>query len=244
MKLNQVIAIEKGHKSKAEKLLTESHHRCQKPELFSGIARSYQPLDEAGEKLPDESQLVQCRVSSELSSVLDPIAELFDVVATKVTTNNKACADVKVGDTVLVEKAPVEYLLFMEKQLVNLHTYVAKLPVLNPSDEWHYDDGRDCFATAPKTQIRTKKVLRNHVKSEATKEHPAQVEVYTEDVQIGTWTGTKFSGAMSAKDKADMLRRVEVLQAAVKMAREEANMTPTTMVTGLGERILRYTFGM
>jgi len=244
MKLNQVIAIEKGAKAKAEKTLTESHHRCQKPELFAGIVRTYEPLDEAGEKLPDESQVVQAKVTSELAGLLEPLSELYDTVATKVITNGTATADVKVGDAVLVEKAPVELLLFLEKQLVNLHTYVAKLPVLHPGEEWHYDDIRDCFVTNPKEQVRTKKVMRNHVKAPATDKHPAQVEVYTEDVQIGTWTGVKFSGAMSAKERSEMLRRVEVLQAAVKMAREEANMADVKRTTGLGDRILRYLFSV
>ena len=57
-KLNQIIAIEKGVKSKSFQDLTEAHHAVQKPTLLSGISRVYQPKDEEGEQLPAESTKV------------------------------------------------------------------------------------------------------------------------------------------------------------------------------------------
>jgi len=66
-------------------------------------------------------------------------------------------------------------------------------------------------------------VPKNHVKYEATKEHPAQVEMYMEDVWVGTWTTTKFSGAIPVATRNAMLERVRKLTDAVKTAREEAN---------------------
>jgi hypothetical protein len=38
-KLNQIIAIEKGTKSRSLQELTEAHHALQKPALLSGISR-------------------------------------------------------------------------------------------------------------------------------------------------------------------------------------------------------------
>lgn len=69
--------------------------------------------------------------------------------------------------------------------------------------------------------VRTKKVPRNHVKAEATDKHPAQVDVYYEDVPVGYWTTVKFSGALPARRVNELLDRVEKLQQAVKFAREE-----------------------
>ena len=43
-----------------------------------------------------------------------------------------------------------------------------------------------------------KTVPRNHNKDEATKKHPAQVEMDTEDVRVGTWK-TTFSGALPGR---------------------------------------------
>ena len=48
-KLNQIIAVEKGVKSRSFQELTEAHHALQKPTLLSGISRTYRPKDEEGE---------------------------------------------------------------------------------------------------------------------------------------------------------------------------------------------------
>ena len=82
----------------------------------------------------------------------------------------------------LLRDVPVSYLLFLEKQLVDLHTFVKKLPVLDAAESWTIDPSADCWRTEAVRTMRTKKVPRNHVKAEATEKHPAQVEVYYEDV--------------------------------------------------------------
>ncbi len=242
MKQNQVIAIEKGVKSKAERALTDSHHKMIRPELLVGLMRTYTPNNEDGEQQPAEKKIVQAHVKDEFESIIGPLGELFDIVATKSRTNTMAEATVTVDGCVLAQNAPVDLLLFLEKQLVGLHTYVAKLPVLDPTETWHYDDNRGCYVTEVKQQAKTKKLFRNHMKAEATDRHPAQVEIYTEDVQIGLWDVTKMSGAMSANDKLAMLTRVEAIQVAVKQAREEANMTDAERIKGFGDRILRFIF--
>jgi hypothetical protein len=241
MKQNQVIAIEKGAKSQAERALTDSHHKLGRAELIGGMTRSYTPHDAEGDKLPTERKLVQTGVAQELARLIKPVGDYFDIVATKSITNTKAQADLPINGTKQLP-LPVDLLLFLEKQLVNLHTFVAKLPVLDPSETWEWSDERACYVTDIKEQVRTKKVLRNHVKSEATKEHPAQVDVYTEDIPVGTWATTKFSGALPAKEKEAMVERIEQLQAAVKQAREEANMTEADKIESFGERILRFVF--
>ncbi|WP_228056029.1 hypothetical protein [Microcoleus sp. LEGE 07076] len=45
-RLNQIIAIEKGIKSRSILELAEAQKALQKPALFSGISRTYCPKDE------------------------------------------------------------------------------------------------------------------------------------------------------------------------------------------------------
>ncbi|WP_018352923.1 hypothetical protein [Longispora albida] len=240
-KLNQIIAVEKGIKSKSFHDLTEAHHAVQKPALLSGISRTYQPKDEEGEQLPPESTKVQTRAEDVLRQVGAGLAKLFDVTASKDATNAVARADVRVDDRVLLSDVPVTYLLFLEKQLTDLHTFVKKLPVLDAAESWSFNDSADCWSTEPVKTIRTKKVPRNHVKAEATEKHPAQVEVYYEDIAVGYWTTVKFSGALPAKRVSELLDRVEKLQHAVKFAREEANNTEVTD-RQVGEKVFGYLF--
>ena len=240
-RLNQIIAVEKGIKSRSLSELTEAHHALQKPTLLSGISRTYRPKDEEGESLPAESTKVQAKAEEVIRKSTEVLARLFDVTATKDWANCKAKADVVIDGKVLLAQAPATYLLFLEKQLVDLHTFVKKLPVLDASETWVFDASADCWATEPVQTTRTKKIPRNHVKAEATEEHPAQVEVYYEDVIVGYWKTLKFSGALPASRVNQLLDRVEKLTQAVKFAREEANGSEVEEQK-VGQKLLDYLF--
>lgn len=223
MRLNQVLAIEGGAKGRALRTLTDAHHELGRPVLLEGISREYQPVDDQGEQLPPESKLPQRRVPEVLVEVRAALAKLFDVVATKELANTAARADVVVDGRTLLEDVPVTYLLFLEKQLVDLHTFVAKLPTLDPTKEWTYDEGVAAYTTPVVKTVKTKKLPRNHVKAAATDKHPAQVDVYHEDVVVGYWSTKFFSGALPQSRVNELLARVVALQEGVKKAREEAN---------------------
>jgi hypothetical protein len=241
-RLNQIIAVEKGVKSQSFQDLTEAHHLLQKPALLAGIARTYRPKDEEGEQLPPESTRVQVKSEDVIRKTVEVMTKLFDVTATKDWANTRARADVVVDGRVLLEQVPATYLLFLEKQLVDIHSFIKKLPVLDAAETWEYDASADCWATEPVQTVRTKKIPRNHVKAEATDKHPAQVEVYYEDVTVGYWRTVKFSGALPAKRVNELLGRVERLQEAVKFAREAANDMEVDEQK-VGERIFSHIFG-
>jgi hypothetical protein len=241
-RLNQIIAVEKGVKSRSFQELTEAHHVLQKPTLLAGISRTYRPKDEEGEQLPAEATKVQIRAEEIVRQTGNILTRLFDITATKDWANCTAKADVVVDDKVLLKDVPINYLLFLEKQLVDLLTFVRKLPVLDASESWVFDASADCWATEPIQTVRTKKIPRNHVKAEATEKHPAQVEVYYEDVVVGYWKTVKFSGALPAKRIHELIERVEKLQRAVKFAREEAN-NAEAADQKVGEKVFQFLFG-
>ncbi len=222
-KLNQIIAIQAGKKAQAKETLTEAYHQIKKPELLSGLVRTYQPRDEGGEQQPEERKHVQVKVNDLINRVTRDLNEMFDVVATQDSANCQAKADVVVDGRKLLENVPVTHLLFLEKQLVDIRTFVEALPVLDAAEEWEYKPEFDSFVSRSSRSNRTKKVPKSHVKYEATKEHPAQVEMYMEDVWVGTWTTVKFSGAIPAAVRNAMLERLRKLLDAVKAAREDAN---------------------
>ena len=222
-KLNQIIAIEKGVKSSSFQELTDAHHLLQKPSLLVGISRTYQPRDEEGEPFPPEFTRVQASAETVIKDTAKILTKLFDVTAAKDWANCQAKADIVVDGRTLAADVPSTYLLFLEKQLVDMYTFVKKLPTLDPSETWTYDASSDSYTTEPVQTAKTKKVPRNHVKAEATEKHPAQVDVYMEDIVVGYWKTVKFSGALPASRVKELLDRVEKLQQAVKFAREEAN---------------------
>jgi hypothetical protein len=237
--LNQIIAVEKGIKAKAQRAVTDLYHEAQKTQLFGGISRTYRPKDDAGDVLPPESTLVQLKADRILEQLGHDLTRLFDVTATKEIANTSAKADIVVDDKVLLKGVPVTYLLFLEKQLTDVRTFIGKLPTLDPAVQWHWDAAAGAWATEPVETHRGKKVPRVLVKAAATDKHPAQVDVWQEDVIDGYWSTTKFSGALPADRVEELLDRVDKLSNAVKFARETANSIPVSDVK-FGDTVFGY----
>jgi len=241
-KLNQIVAVVNGKKTRSQKEMTEVYKKLQKPTLFEGISRTYQPLDEDGETQPPETKNVQYRTKEAIEDIRHLFVDLMDVTATQDWANCQAKADVVVDGQTLLAEVPVTHLLLLEKQATDLHTFVAQLPTLDPAESWHWDENSDCYSAQPSLSNRTKKIPRSHVLYEATDKHPAQAEMYHEDVKVGEWKTVKFSGAISAQDRNEILGRIRKFQEAIKFAREEANqMEVENQKTG--NKVFDFVFG-
>ena len=241
-RLSHVVAVSKGVKATSVSLLAQAHQDAQKHESLKGLSRTYQPRDADEIPKPPESTQVRFTAQQIVDEVQNGLTRLFDVTATQDYGNAVAFADVKVDGVVLVSAAPVSYLLFLEKQLVDLATFIRKLPVLDSAEKWEFDTNSGHFRTAPVMTVSNKKVYRNHEKAPATDRHPAQVDVYTEDVPVGHWSLVKFSGAFPATRVKELTERVTKLQEAVKVAREIANATDVADQR-VGETLLGWLFG-
>lgn len=224
--LAQLLAVEKGVKSRVTSSVTALYHLAQKPVLWAGITRTYEPKNDEGDQLPPESTLVQHTAERHLRAAREDLSRLFDVVATKDAANRDAAADIVVDGEIILTAVPATTLLFLEKQLVDFRTLVDSIPVLDPASEWVRDQVPGVWTTPPTQTVKTVKIPFNHVLYEATQQHPAQVQVFQRDDVVGTWTTRKLNGGLPAAAKAELLARVDLLADAVKVAREAANSTP------------------
>ncbi len=239
-KLNQIIAIEKGIKSKACSELSELYKLVQKSELFNGFSKTYQKKDEESEELPPEKKRVQLTAQDAFRQAERIITELMDVTARKDWSNCNAFADVKIEGKVVLSKVPVTYLLFLEKQITDIRTFINHIPVLDESEDWIKDENADLYKTLPTQTHRTKKIQKGIVLAAATVEHPAQTQLITEDTLAGWWNTIKQSGALPKPKKQEILGRVEKLLNAVKEAREEANSAEEIETPKIGEVVFGY----
>lgn len=222
-KLSHVLAIEKQIKTESDGKLTKLYHQIQSTPLLNGISRVYKPTDEEGERLPSEKQEVQVRYSEVLKDTVAAVSPMYDIVAQRDLANCKARADVVVGGKTILKDIPAVTLLYLEKQLVHISTLIDKLPELALTESWAYDNTTDTHRTDAVETTRTKKLAKPFVKAPATDKHPAQVDVVTEDVLVGYWLTTKFSGAIPRERKRILRERIAELLIAVKTARETAN---------------------
>lgn len=241
-KIHQTIAVLKGLKSDAEKALTNAYHLLQKPALMTGISKTYEPRSEDGDRLPGEGQRVQLTVNGVLDTVRPIYARLLDEELALDLANCAARADVVVDGKVLIKDAPVTYLMFLDKQLINLATFVGKWPTLDTAKEWQASTLLGIWQTPPVLTVRTDKVPERFVKSEATDKHPAQVEILYLDKPVGTWTKIDYSGAVPPQEGIATLARIQALHEAVKVAIQIANATDAPPQK-VGAGLLTYLFG-
>lgn len=239
----QAVAIEADLRKSAQRDLTVAHHALQAKTMLEGQDRVYTKRFDEDAELASETQRVQVTVKEMIEATTDILARLFDATAAKDYTNasGRAVADVVIGDRVLVEKAPVPYLLFLEKQLTDLTTFVRKLPTHDPATTWELDDPRGVYRSAPVQTTRSVQEPRVNVVVQATERHPAQVASYTENVVKGWWTTTRTTGAISVAERAELIGRIETLMRAVHVAREAANRVEADQPR-VGDAILAYLF--
>ena len=241
-KLNQIIAIEKGIKSRTSSAISDNYKLIQKDELFNGFDKKYQAKEEGGDTLPNESKFVQHQGKNVLFDILKAYSDLYKVTSRKDWTNMTSKANVVVDGKILIEGAPVTFLLFLEKQLTDMRTFIGKLPVLDASEDWNEDANSGLFKTTVVSTSRTKKIQKPLVLFPATQEHPAQTQLVTEDVIAGTWQTVKLSGAMPKPLVLSYLEKIESLLKAVKEAREEANMTEEVKAPNVSDAVFNYIF--
>ncbi len=221
------------------RVVTRAYHDAQKSAPLAGITRTYAPIADDGEQFPPESNKVQVTAQTLIDDVGTALIRMFDVTLTQDVGNTKARADIVIDGSTLAADVPVSFLLFLEKQLVDLRTFITKLPILDAAESWTFDPTTGAYKTESTRTVKSKKIPKNHVKAPATDKHPAQVEIYFEDVLVGYWTTTKFSGALPQIQVTRMLDRVTQLSEAVKQARERANAT-VVPDQQMGRRLLAF----
>jgi hypothetical protein len=247
-RLHQIIAIERGVASDAQRRLGEITHVMSvggQQDPLTGISRTYRPRDADGVQLPDEFRKVQITAETLLAGVQDSLVRLFDLKFTREYANCSARADVVVGGTTLLTDVPAGYLLFLENQLSDLITRVIdKIPVLDPAEEWSTDKAlpRGVRKTPPRETTRSEIARQVQVLYEATPEHPAQVTPYETQQVVGYWSQVKMSGQLPVSDVQAMRDRATTVLEAVKFAREAANTMEVTD-RAAGAAVLGYIFG-
>jgi hypothetical protein len=132
LKLHQVLAIEKGTKSRTYAALTEANKTVQKGDLFTGHARRYTPKDAEGDAIPPDNKHLQMKVEDLIRTTQERLTELFDVTLMRDAANQSAKADLVVDGKVLLSDVPAVHFIFLEKQLTDLRTWIGNLPKLDP----------------------------------------------------------------------------------------------------------------
>jgi len=243
VRLHEILAVLKGVKSRTYARFTEIDKQTQKPEPFYGLVKTYRPKDEEGDKFPEERKKVTQVAETILREIASLRTEYFDLACTVDAANCNAKADVVLPDgRVLLKDVPATSLLFLEKELTDLRTFVSRLTTLDEAEDWTADPNSGLFRSSETVTHRTAKIQEPITLAPATEKHPAQVQLVPKDIVVGFWHLTRFSGALPVPRRTAILEKIDILLKAVKQARERANSAEAPKVS-IGESIFAYLLG-
>ncbi len=245
--LHEILAVEQEVKAKAERArnqLTETFRS--KQTHFTGIRRTFRPfsVDEksgelGGERLEAETRLAKT-VHEELAAVLREVGKAVDLGLQLDEANTRARADIIVDGEVLIAEVPATFLLQLERRLKELRAVFKEAPTYDPVRLWSVDpsaDKKHVLRAEPVTTIRKQRARKYNVMVEATKEHPAQVDVVEIDEPIGEIRSYEWTGMLSTGKKSALLEQVDRLLSAVKQARSRANTVHVDTSKAMAKRI-------
>jgi hypothetical protein len=243
-KLHELLAVEPDLKKKAELMLEEAKVTFEKrTEHFTELRKTYKPDLESGLEQPEDVKAMVETVQGKLAYLSESQSEFLDAVFQKELTNTKAKADIILDDgSLLASKVPATVLLGLENRLRLLREVFIMIPTLPPGEDWKHDPDTGYYSVIEK-KVRTKKVIKNHVATAATDKHPAQVQIYNEDEREGLAVTIKTTSVFSPGDKSKLLTRLDLLQKAVKQARQRAN-NEEVCHGKIGKTIFNYLYGL
>jgi hypothetical protein len=245
-KLHEVLAVDADLEGKAKLVLDEGRKVFKdKPALFTGYARTYQPFTEDGIDYPEEHQALATTVADKLKYIAQSITAWFDVLAQKEATNQIAFADIVVDGVVLAAQVPATLLLGLESRLKMVRTVYESIPTLPMNTAWVEDvaKGEGVFSMVhPEEVFKTAKTTKSTVLYAATPEHPAQIDKWDETVNVGKYVKQVWSGMITPAHKAKLLERIDILIRAVKTARQRANSVEVVKLN-LGKQLMDFING-
>lgn len=240
-KLHELLAVEGDLKAQAQRAVGEAKGLFLDGQgKFLGQTTVHRPANEGDEQMPSKVTHVATSVDAELAAVWIGFARWINASIQKEETNQSTRAVLIIGG-VEVELAATS-LLNLEAKLLELRALYRAIPTNDVTTPWDFDHDIGCFVSEPEVRRSTKKVPRSLVAYEATKEHPAQIQAYQEDVLAGYITITKQSGMITPTEKRARLERLEELFQAVKRARQRANDIQVKKVD-IGQHILAHING-
>jgi hypothetical protein len=229
-KLYELLAVEPDLRDKANAELKRlSELFKQGTGRFLGQVITYHEVAEGAGDVPNEVTELATTVDGEIGHFSKIFGDYLDVTIQKESTNSETMGEVEVEG--LAFAMPATALLNLENRLSDLRKVYARIPTLDPAEKWHFDESQDRYVSDTRVAYKTKKAPRAFVSYEATKEHPAQVETYTEDIDTHRRETVVFSGALTIAEKQKRLERIDALVLAVKQARQRANDTDASTFT-------------
>jgi len=230
IKLHELVAIRDSQKDQVAKIRADLANTFTKRFLHftKKISKFVSNKEDGAETVEHQSEL-QTTVATELKWITRLWAPYLDTELRIALANQQASASVILEgadgtDKPIFASLPVVTLMELEKRLNEIFELASAIPTLDPVKGFTPapTEGQGVFAARVITKTRTEKIQEALVLYPATDKHPAQTQLISKDVPIGTVTEHEWSGMITVTHKGQILERIENLRVAVKKARSRA----------------------
>lgn len=251
-KLHEILAVETDKDGYFKKAVPEMI------DLFKGKASRFQAhnrtLKLIGEETPEKIEAEKAEseylamvttVPAELIYLSGVVVDYINILAQKDEANCNAKADVIIGGKTILRDIPATTLLSMESKLKQIRSIFEEIPTLQPGTKWNKDETMGNYVyvdTNPEVRAKTKANVMHKILVPPTDKHPAQIEKWTENSDIGYFTKVRWSGMLSVADKSTLLGRLDKLTQAIKQARQRANEQEVNTSIQIGEALFNYLY--
>lgn len=246
-KLHELLAVDTNLETQANKTrsdLVATFHN--KRHLFEQKLVTFTSFTEGGQAVAEAQSDIQTSVTKEIKWISSILAKALDGSHQIDIGNTMAKADVVTedGDTILKD-VPATSLLQLEKRIKEVQELAIAIPTLDPAKGFQPDSTREpgVFQARAVTKKRTKKLQEPLVLIQPTKEHPAQVQLVSKDVEVGVVQEQEWSSLITPATKSEVIERCDILLRAIKRARAKANEVELDVAGHkIGKKLLDYVF--
>jgi hypothetical protein len=241
--LHQILAVSSDRSSAAQAILQETIKTFSgKPDHFIERHSVYKPLEDGEADSEELFKAMVDTVDSKLKHCLGIVGKSWDVEVTKDRTNQLTSAPIVVNGKQITGPIPATSLLLLESKVKAVIEMFQAIPTLAPGRKWELaaDKGdhiyRDCN---PDERWRTKKTVVSKILAPATDKHPAQIDKWNEDVNVGKTVTHVWCSMLSPAEKSELLSKATELLIAIKSARQVANSQEVEQVA-VADSIIAY----
>lgn len=226
-KLHEILAVEQSSEKASRKMIDHSRQTFNKENLFKGVIKNLSMFDEDLSNMNTSEQMkLETTVDENFEYLTPIIAEYWDIVLQKDSTNQHAKSDLVVDGHVLGVDLPATFLLGLETKLGKLRELYEAIPTLPPGIDWQPDDNQreGVFVDRnPHSAFKTEKQQSFDVVVQPTEHHPAQIKEVVKNVNVGKYVSTQWCGMLTPVEKANRLKRLDSLLKETKKSRQKAN---------------------
>lgn len=240
--LHQLLAAANERDKQAASLINEAKKTFDnKSNHYDGRRKQYSPDNESEDRIVDELEeiVIVDTVKSKLDYLSKFIVNSVDSIISKEETNASGTtnATITIGNHDFTLSAIG--LLALEKKLVSLRDLYKKIPTLDPSKVWTYNEEERRYESKPTHRNRLKKENKAVVVVQATDKFPAQTQIIPVEKKTGVYEEIFYSSKISVRQKAEMIDRIDEILDKCAIAKAKGNKAEVKEVK-IGSTLLNY----